>query len=855
MQKLGASRSTAIRRGLIPLAIASLAIGLGSFSARSQTPRLPNQPETPSATSTSASTQSPAPPAGATARGVSQGAPGSSSQQPVDRATSFVHAVNEVLAGILDHGWPIVALVALLMLRKPLIGLLVAVTTAMEERGVNLDIGTVKVQVTERALDTSDDRLWRSSTVLFDFDGDSALERPTILKDIAFQLPFVVSQYVGEQWSLSHPGDLAAMDLAYAALSEALARGDKTPNVQPKLESYARACERCRFFKAERFAGLLQEHAALAETVLGLSPRLPAAPEECLIVHTAAMAFAQRSQWADGMKALGRFEQKDQRPSYLPVGDVWLACVYHDYLLRSLKTDAAKRLDSYLLELETTAEGLVASGQKIAAEMDQVQKWDDFPISAHNVGFYKREIQKVIGTIAGSVAESADAPEMRERLLDRAQAALELANATIDGEPPSPLDRNNLADLYRQRGYCDNALVEITKAFEDRSPPDPIFYDTLAQIHWRQGDQQRAINALRQYGETQARKGNLQAVTPYIENQMLAAKMLAASSSTNVTVKLAQAADLLESARTFVEEQAAQHKEWQADALRSQLDELLAFLYLGMQGYEGRAVEAFERLDAASRNDDTATERQWERRLGYANALTHSARASRRNLSSGLATARRVRAANLLKDATTGVSVFGLDGSIRPQRRTRHFVLQINTVVALHDLAQEKFSAGEYKDARDLLTQEATILAALRERLSNEPPLAPVLGSDAGSISTQIKLNDARRSFLLGRTMIQCDPGFSEAGMIGNARSALESARGNSATFDCRIDLVLGEMYLAAALATQGLDVLSHYENAVRFFELATTRDAPTLRSETVRALADVYARRSFVLRKAKSSK
>jgi hypothetical protein len=200
------------------------------------------------------------------------------------------------------------------------------------------------------------------------------------------------------------------------------------------------------------------------------------------------------------------------------------------------------------------------------------------------------------------------------------------------------------------------------------------------------------------------------------------------------------------------------------------------------------------------------------------------------------------------------VNQFGLDIGVPVSRRSRHFRLRLDTVVAIQALAEESFCEGKRQAARDLLDQENTILLSLRTHLDTDAALQQSLGNELAEIRAQVRLYEAQRCFLLGRILIRSDPSFSDAGLIGNVETNFNAARGINGDLECRIDLEFGEMLLAAALAGKA-DVNSLYSRAVTSLELATTRDAPVLRAETIRALADAYAKRNAVLRKARESK
>ena len=91
--------------------------------------------------------------------------------------------------------------------------------------------------------------------------------------------------------------------------------------------------------------------------------------------------------------------------------------------------------------------------------------------------------------------------------------------------------------------------------------------------------------------------------------------------------------------------------------------------------------------------------------------------------------------------------------------------------------------------------------------------------------------------------------------MLTDIERNLLAARGQGPVLDCQVDLALGEAFIAAALVGQVSDALANYRKAVIAFEFAVGREAPDLRADATRALADAYARRGAVQRRAKQSK
>ena len=796
-------------------------------------------PAQASATSTPATSSSSTAPSAASA----------TPQQPVDRFVTRAKAIEQLLGGL---GWAIVALVVLLVFRKSLIDLLKALTRVMEDRGVSLDFGTVKLQVTERALDTSDDRSVLFSMSPFDIEGHPSPDGVSILREIAPQLEFQISDYVGERWAASHQSDADALRVAMSSLTTECIRTPNLLNVRTQLVALVRALEACRFFQAYRLAHLLDKYLFLRDGILALTPKAhPAEDDDYKILHATGVAYAQSDNWALANRLLDKIAWKQELPHFLAAGDTWLACAYRNYIRDLLQKDPERKLDSFQQDLLANCQKLLEQGQQIADALDSSAVVNSIPPSSVNKGYSKREIQKVIGLIASIAAHYSDSPETKSSYCERALKAFGRCKETIDGDPPSPLDHNNLADLYREMGKCAEAHAELDQALKDNAQPDATFCNTRAMIFWKEQKPLDALLALRQYRETHAREASAQNVDQYVENQILAAKLAISITSGSSAARLAEAADLLEVARRFCEDQWPNRNDAGIRRkLRAEIDELLGFAYVALQGSEMRAFEAFDRL----RDDDTTAEIRWRRQLGLAKALTRLAQVERRKFSSDDAIKHREQAARILADSNGVFRTFGLEASVPLARQIRHLRVHCETAVALQDLAQETFHGGAGQAAQKMIDQEATILLGLEQTLDSNEKLQRSLGVELMDIRSQIRFNAARRYFLLGLILLQSDPGFTDTVLLVKVEALFVKARAVDEDFNCRIDLALGEMLLAAALAGKD-NVESLYRRALASFELAATRNAPALRGDTIRALADAYARRNIVLRKAKESK
>src|SRR5262249_16426303 len=146
--------------------------------------------------------------------------------------------------------------------------------------------------------------------------------------------------------------------------------------------------------------------------------------------------------------------------------------------------------------------------------------------------------------IASIVGEYSTARAERKAYYGQAREALRQCTTALDGDPPSSMDHNNLADLHRQIGdvardsgepedataHYQLARVAIDEAFAAAAlagqPADAIFYGTRALIWHRLEQSARALVTLLEYGEAEARRADWQDLETYIDNQVLAVQLI-----------------------------------------------------------------------------------------------------------------------------------------------------------------------------------------------------------------------------------------------------------------------------------------------------------------------------------------
>jgi hypothetical protein len=766
------------------------------------------------------------------------------------------------LAKLLDSiSWALVVLVLLIVFRKPVGALLKALETALADRGVTVDVASVKIQVSERAIDPWEERSPGFSRSLLEIEEQPVRERSSILSEIAPQLLFPLSSYVARRLAASRAGATAAA--AMRAAREDLASACRTArtfqDVRRPLVAFVQWFERTRFLDADLFGELLTRHPVLAEGVRGLRPADPARePDDFLILHAAGVAYAQREEWTPAGGILDALVWKDQVPLYLWAADTWLACAYHRHLQKFQEQNPGLDIDAP--EFFDTIDDLLGRAERVAGAMTAA---GPTPRS----GYYRRELLKVVGSIASILGEASRTPDKKAAYLDRALQALAACTKTIDGDPPSPLDHNNLADVYRQIGdhrrqiddaagsaeYYALAHRELDVACPPGDPPDPAFCNTRALIFAREKQPLKGWLALERYGEAEAAAADRPDLVQHVENQILAARLAAAVESDLPLPCLGLTVAKLEAARGLVERRRDLLGPATARTLQAQTEELLGYAYLQVPGLESRAADAYNRLRALG-DEGAPAEVRWQRRLGRAKALSRLAGSQRRAFSAQVARQFWTDGQADLATSAEAVKPFGLDaGAASIPRRVRHVRLLVDTVTALQAVAEEGVREGERIAAKNLLEQENALLAVLGTALT-DVALRQGLGRALPDVESRVRECAARRCYLLARILLRDDPSFSDAGLADKVEANFTAARGASEDLDCRIDLELGEFMLAAALAGQG-DVRARYERAIASLELAARRNAPALRGETVRALAEAYARRPAVLRKAKASK
>jgi hypothetical protein len=749
----------------------------------------------------------------------------------------------KAIEGILDKlmSWVLVALVFVVLFRAELAALLDRVTQAMGDRGVTLEAGKVKIQISERTQDVLyEERGRRFSVSPFDLQKDR-FEGFSDSADVPPQLTFQVSDYVGqyrkkEKSERAHAEEAAT---AFDALESGIGGAASLKGVKPELVKFARALEKARFVEATRLKKLLEGHPNVRDALVALARTAPPGDDERMILHAAGVAYAQSGTWSMARVLLEPIAWVAEKPGYLPAADVWLASMYHDCIKTARSPGSTVAPDAFLEKVRSTADDVVSKAEQVDRAMQA-----SGALSSANAAYYQREVKKVLGIVLGIRAEYSE-PEVCKAYLRRAFDAYGACMSTIAGEAPSPLDHNNLADAYRLLGrfdksQYDQAHREIGVALRD-SPEDPTFLNTQASIFISEEKLVEALDVLTQVPPGQMAGARADDVVQYVDNQILAAKVASRTDRPD-TLRFSQAADILETAGHFLASRTVLLEGSDVTRLTAELNELLGFIYLGLPGYERRSVECFECVAQLWDKVEVTADIRWRRRLGGVRAYTWLARVSRRDFDYGTAADQRKCGRKVINDNVAELAVFDLKAGQPAALRLRHASVQLDTAMALQGLAEESFHGGELNDTKELLDKKDGILAALRDF------------RDDKDIGEKIRLASAHTGLLRGRLAFQSDPGTYEPAALTTIEKNFLAARGHVPLLDCQIDLALGEAFLAAALAGKG-DAAANYRKAIDALELAVGREAPALRADAVRALVDAHGRRWAVPRPSKESK
>jgi hypothetical protein len=775
-------------------------------------------------------------------------------EQPPPSPPSRGQILETIVKDVLNPGWGIVALIVLGALYVPLRDLVIALSESVRDQGgITLDVvGVVKLQVPERSTVGFDDRPALISPSPLVVEEGPVLGGPTPLREVVPQLAFAVSDYVAQFRAATEPADTRAMRDARADLAAACEQtGIAEATIRTKLFTFVHALERSRFLEASKFATLLRQAPILSEILGRFAPAdATADPDQWIALNAAAVAYAEAKNWGGALEILARIARaQDGRILYPPAGSVWLACQYNAYV---------KGLEDTDTEIETSG-----YGQKVR-ELTDVQRrfidairgsdWTKLSLHAPK-GYYLREALKDLGNVLGLAAAYGPRGDRRE-MFNQSFAFLSQCARLVEHEAPSPMDHNNLGDLYRQLAeletvdrnrdqavdYYRRAHASIDAAFNGKPKADPAFHDTRAQIFRSEGKPREAIEALEAYTQADAETANALDIAQYVRNQLLIVKLRFGLGSTSDPPDFARIVSTLDNALAFVDAKRAFLGDKEADGLTEEVSQLLGFSCLAWRGHERQAIQAFERFfDLCAWPPPTAM----VVRCRIGSAIAHIRLARQHRIEFSRAESERLRnaaakALDRVKQITDTPDDLPTAPKTSPGHLQRNLRLRLDAAVAYQMLAEEQLAAEETKRAKELSETAASLVAPLTDRFT---------GDDVGEVARRISQLRARRSFLAALAAIHADPTIEDRELLPKVISNLNEARGINPEMDARIDLALGQLLLSAARLGKG-EAPDLYRSAIAALERAAGRDSPVVRAETIAALSAAYAARASILRK-----
>src|SRR5262249_48015112 len=143
--------------------------------------------------------------------------------------------------------------------------------------------------------------------------------------------------------------------------------------VKQELLDCANALEKVRFLAAGRFTDCIKKNEYVLNALPQFAETAISHADDCMIVHAAGLAYAQASEWDTARKLLEPIAWVNgppAKPGYLPVGDVWLAAMYHDRMERARKESSPAAPDSFIRALLDTTDDVLKKAELIRDEID-----------------------------------------------------------------------------------------------------------------------------------------------------------------------------------------------------------------------------------------------------------------------------------------------------------------------------------------------------------------------------------------------------------------------------------------------------------------------------------------------------
>lgn len=829
----------------VPSNVAAIVALVMAFSAGSIWGQAPGGNATPGApvnASPSGNVSANATPQNVTPSNATPDKPEDEDDTPAEAKPSWLVVNFKGVAEGLQHlNWQFVALVGLVALWKPLRQLITSLKDAVPNRNIVLEISAFKLQLNERLSDGLDQGRQVFTRTPFELDEEVAHDGWPLVQDIKQQLTFSVSDSVATYWGrvdMVAAGKVQEMRAKLDTLTTAL---NSSPDAPPAtVLAYAKSLEASRFREADKFATLIGRHKGLQKFLTNLKPVDGTSDDHRLILLAAGVAFSQADRWPEALATLNRIVwDANNQPLYLPAGAFWLAASYNS----TLDNAAAQSVESpdFLTKIQVEIDRAVL----LANAIEQKTDWHTPNVSLPHA-YYIREVLKDLGLIQSLVADHLPL-QHRKRLLDAARPYLERCAQTIDTEPPSPLDQNNLGDFYRQlgelvargdegwlaaRSMFRMAHAEIDAALQ-KEPHDPAYINTHGLLLTAEKRYADAINTLSAYTAADAMGAGKGDRRQHVDNQLLIAKLEVAAHAADDPRGVAFALKTLESLDKFLD--GADLDRDDRNNLRVQVAELLAFAYLMLPRGEMLAIAAFDRLITLEGWSPTSTT-LLRTRVGHATARIRAAREQRRAGAPAQALTLRNQAN---RDVTQGrdqlkvLSTTESDGELR-RRNIRSWMDLIGVSLLV---AEEHFAARDLADAEALLKVIGEDLATVSTGAAGDP------------FTARYRRLTARHSLLTARLLIGHDPMLKSAETLTKAEELLRAVKGTRGDVECLAELEGGWLRLTSARLQKG-DPDVDFIEAASAFERAVGLDVPAFRRAAAQALATAYAMRASLPRK-----
>jgi len=746
--------------------------------------------------------------------------------------TQFLSGLKDFLT---DNNWPLILLAFLILYRERLSQLL----ASLERRGLSVGVPPFTLTLNEVATEPPLPSVAFAPSPL-------ALEPPVseetaagaVLSDLKPQLEFTVSGTVARVWRTTAKGKPLAdrMTETWNLLEKGCREG--CADLSERLLAFCRALEASRYLEAGKLLDLSNRCPPLHDLLDARKAATPATVEDRLILCCLGTALAQQEQWKEAFKVLTPLDPTKGPSPYLPAADIYLVALYNREIAQTIESDEDWP------DLQSLQTKIVPHVEPLAKAIDDAY-WPSFGIAPCNAPYYRREFHCTVGSILSLIAELSGAD--REPLLTQAEKYLLKCTETIEGEPPTSRDYNNLADLYRQLKRFDEGLAEFEKA-RSEEPPNPILYDTRAQIFNDSGRYLESLLAIQEYTRAHAAKAPADYLAQYIRNQMLHAKLRYRMIERTGTGEIDSVVQILDGAREFLESRRGTFPAEEYPDLRGKVVEMLGYAYLAKGDVVEKAESLFQSLETAT-EANRKSERRWRRQIALARGHVASSRSERKQLSPQRALRHLKSAKQILQATPQWRADYPIDdGKVSQWRRSRRLRSHLDAMAANVALAEECLQVGETSEAQTLAEEPISDLVHDVRTNLDDPKLQGALASDLATVRTTLVRLEALQNFILGRALLRTNPLATDLASFDRALFCLDHARSLDPDLAALGNIEAGFALVNAAFHGQG-PLVRWYDRGVADLEGAVQRGDTTIRAEALRVLACVYGQRAAVER------